>query len=150
MQLSTMLLRYLWIVKTGKSSLKQWPSLIRDAIKTKILLHLLQKNQTKARRKGKILMHLLQNILKLRHPQLRRLLTQEKLPLAPLNSEDTHAAHLLKIKTRVDWLKPVLEEEMPETSKPEWVIPPNELLETENNWANALAKTYKDPEENKL
>ncbi|GJU44343.1 hypothetical protein Tco_1201609 [Tanacetum coccineum] len=42
-------------------------------------------------------------------------------------SEDTGAAHLPKIKTRPDWLKP-----------------------TENNWADALAKTYKDPEENKL
>ncbi|GKD40899.1 hypothetical protein Tco_1261106 [Tanacetum coccineum] len=40
------------------------------------------------------------------------------------NSEDTSAAHLLKIKTRPDWLKPLLEEE-----------------------TDALAKTYKDPEE---
>ncbi|GJS34067.1 hypothetical protein Tco_0532449 [Tanacetum coccineum] len=52
--------------------------------------------------------------------------------------------------SKADWLKPIPEEEMPETPKPEWVIPPNELLETENNWADALAKTYKDPEENKL
>ncbi|GKF83241.1 hypothetical protein Tco_0244897, partial [Tanacetum coccineum] len=68
---------------TRKSSLKQQPSLVRDAEMTKILLHLLQKTQTKARRKGTIPMHLLQNILKLRRPQLGRLLTQEKLPLAP-------------------------------------------------------------------
>ncbi|GJT14121.1 hypothetical protein Tco_0861163 [Tanacetum coccineum] len=66
------------------------------------------------------------------------------------DSEDTDAAHLLKIKTRPDWLKPVPEEEMPKTPKPERVIPPNELLETKNNWADALAKTYKDPDENKL
>nr|GEV61155.1 E-beta-farnesene synthase [Tanacetum cinerariifolium] len=41
--------------------------------------------------------------------------------------EDTDTTHLSKIKTRPDWLKPA-----------------------ENNWANALAKSYKDPEENKL
>ncbi|GKC26288.1 hypothetical protein Tco_1033582, partial [Tanacetum coccineum] len=40
-----------------------------------------------------------------------------------LDSEDTGAAHLPKIKTR-----------------PDWVIPPNDLPETENNWANALTK----------
>ncbi|GJV63774.1 hypothetical protein Tco_1474602 [Tanacetum coccineum] len=67
-----------------------------------------------------------------------------------LESEDTGAAHPLKIKTRPDWLKPLPEEEAPETPEPDWVIPPNDLLETENNWSVALAKTYKDPEENKL
>ncbi|GJY86052.1 hypothetical protein Tco_0500078 [Tanacetum coccineum] len=65
-------------------------------------------------------------------------------------SEDTGAAHLPKIKTRPDWLRPILEEERPKTPKPEWVIPPNDLPETENNWADALAKTYKDPKEHKL
>nr|GEX96706.1 hypothetical protein [Tanacetum cinerariifolium] len=67
-----------------------------------------------------------------------------------LNSEDTSAAHLLKIKTRPDWLKPVLKEERLETPEPDWVIPPNDLHELENNWAIALAKTYKDPKEQKL
>ncbi|GJZ50475.1 hypothetical protein Tco_0604665 [Tanacetum coccineum] len=42
------------------------------------------------------------------------------------------------------------EEEAQETPEPDWVISPNDLPETENNWADALAKTYKDPEENKL
>ncbi|GJT41786.1 retrovirus-related pol polyprotein from transposon TNT 1-94 [Tanacetum coccineum] len=42
------------------------------------------------------------------------------------------------------------EEETPKTPEPDWVIPPNELPDTENNWADAIAKTYKDPEENKL
>ncbi|GJY88480.1 hypothetical protein Tco_0503108 [Tanacetum coccineum] len=45
---------------------------------------------------------------------------------------------------------PVPKEETPETPEPDWVIPPNDLPEMENNWANALGKTYKDPEENKL
>ncbi|GKE12986.1 hypothetical protein Tco_1416537, partial [Tanacetum coccineum] len=43
-----------------------------------------------------------------------------------------------------------IEEEVLETPEPNWVIPPNDLPETENNWADALAKTYKDPEEYKL
>ncbi|GJU57501.1 hypothetical protein Tco_1235267 [Tanacetum coccineum] len=67
-----------------------------------------------------------------------------------LESEDTGVAHLPKIKTRPDWLKPLLEEETPETPEPDWVIHPNDLPETKNNWADVLAKTYKDPEENKL
>ncbi|GJW33684.1 hypothetical protein Tco_0053716 [Tanacetum coccineum] len=67
-----------------------------------------------------------------------------------LDSEDTGATHIPKIKTRPDWLKPLLKEEAQKTPEPDWVIPPNDLPETENNWADALAKTYKDPEENKL
>ncbi|GJW90257.1 hypothetical protein Tco_0167810 [Tanacetum coccineum] len=65
-------------------------------------------------------------------------------------SKDTGADHLSKIKTRRDWLKPLLEEETPKTPEPDWVIPPNDLPETENNWADTMAKTYKDPKENKL
>ncbi|GKA42627.1 hypothetical protein Tco_0735287 [Tanacetum coccineum] len=51
----------------------------RCLVMTKILLYLLQKTQTKLRRKGTILMHLLLNSLKLKRPQLGRLLTQEML-----------------------------------------------------------------------
>nr|GEW45622.1 hypothetical protein [Tanacetum cinerariifolium] len=65
-------------------------------------------------------------------------------------AHDTGVAHLLKIKTRLDWLNPLPKEEIPEIPKPDWVIPPNDLPETENNWADALAKTYKDPKENKV
>ncbi|GJT99498.1 retrovirus-related pol polyprotein from transposon TNT 1-94 [Tanacetum coccineum] len=65
-------------------------------------------------------------------------------------SEDTGPAHLPKIKTRPDWLKLVQEEDTPETPEPEWVIPPNDLHETKNNWVDALDKMYKDPEEYKL
>ncbi|GJT58126.1 hypothetical protein Tco_0993180 [Tanacetum coccineum] len=66
------------------------------------------------------------------------------------DSKDTGADHLPKIKTRPDWLKPLPEKEVPKTTEPDWFIPPNDLPETENNWPDALAKTYKDPEENKL
>nr|GEU54003.1 hypothetical protein [Tanacetum cinerariifolium] len=52
------------------------------------------------------------------------------------DSEDTDTAHLPKLKTRPDWMKPVLEEDRPATPKPYWVIPPNELSELENNLAN--------------
>ncbi|GJU31847.1 putative reverse transcriptase domain-containing protein [Tanacetum coccineum] len=66
------------------------------------------------------------------------------------DSKDTDTAHLPKIKTRPDWLKPVPEEDRPATPEPDWVIPPNELPKTENNWANALASSYQDPDEYKL
>ncbi|GJW42811.1 hypothetical protein Tco_0071610 [Tanacetum coccineum] len=36
------------------------------------------------------------------------------------DSEDTDAAHLPKIKTRPDWLKPILEEDRPTTPEPDW------------------------------
>ncbi|GJS15271.1 hypothetical protein Tco_0409743 [Tanacetum coccineum] len=49
------------------------------------------------------------------------------------NSKDIGVAHLPNIKTRLDWLKPVPEEEAPETPEPDWVVPPNDLPETENN-----------------
>ncbi|GJX81714.1 hypothetical protein Tco_0331195 [Tanacetum coccineum] len=66
------------------------------------------------------------------------------------DSEDTGASHLPKIKTRPDWLKPLPKEDAPKAPEPDWVIPPNDLPETENNWADTLVKTYRDPEENKL
>ncbi|GJY82541.1 hypothetical protein Tco_0495917 [Tanacetum coccineum] len=44
------------------------------------------------------------------------------------DSEDTGDAHLLKIKTRPDCLKPVLEEERPKTPKPDWTVPLNEQI----------------------
>nr|GEU66594.1 hypothetical protein [Tanacetum cinerariifolium] len=66
------------------------------------------------------------------------------------DSNDTNNAHLPKIKTRPDWLKPVPEEDIPETLEPDWIIPSMDLLEAENNWVDALAKSYKDLEENKL
>ncbi|GJU87945.1 hypothetical protein Tco_1300368 [Tanacetum coccineum] len=117
-------------------------SLIRDAVMTKILLYLLQNTLTKARRKGMIQILWLQNSLNLRSPQL----DDEHFS----DLKDTDAAHLPKIKTKPDWLKPVPKEDTPETPEPDWVVPPNDLLEAENNWANTLAKTYKDPEQNKL
>ncbi|GKD07076.1 hypothetical protein Tco_1186761, partial [Tanacetum coccineum] len=64
------------------------------------------------------------------------------------DSEDTDSAHLPKIKQRPEWLKSILEEDRPATPEPDWSIPTNDLPEPENNWANALAKSYKDPVEN--
>nr|GEY76908.1 hypothetical protein [Tanacetum cinerariifolium] len=67
-----------------------------------------------------------------------------------LDSDDTDTSHLPKIKTRPNWLKPIQEKDRQETSEPDWIIPQIDLPEAENNWADALAKSYKDPEENKL
>ncbi|GKE19464.1 hypothetical protein Tco_1427041, partial [Tanacetum coccineum] len=64
--------------------------------------------------------------------------------------EDIDTAYHPKIKTRPDWLKPISEEDRPATPEPDWVIPPNNLPETENNWANGLASSYQDPNEYKL
>nr|GEX84557.1 hypothetical protein [Tanacetum cinerariifolium] len=64
--------------------------------------------------------------------------------------KDTCVSYLPKIKTRPDWLKPAPEEDRPKTPEPDGLIPSNDLHEPENNWANAFATSYKDPEENKL
>ncbi|GKF19985.1 hypothetical protein Tco_0068623, partial [Tanacetum coccineum] len=66
------------------------------------------------------------------------------------DTKDTDVTHLLKIQTRPDWLKRVPNEERPETPESDWVVPPNDLPKPENNWTNALANSYQDPEENKL
>ncbi|GKB37020.1 hypothetical protein Tco_0881962, partial [Tanacetum coccineum] len=41
-------------------------------------------------------------------------------------------------------------EDKPETLEPDWSVPSNDFPEPENNWANALTNSYKDPDENKL
>ncbi|GJV00968.1 hypothetical protein Tco_1330238 [Tanacetum coccineum] len=66
------------------------------------------------------------------------------------HDSDASASQQPLIKTRPDWLKPIPEEDTPDELEPDWVIPPNNLPEPENNWANSIAKTCKDPEENKL
>ncbi|GJX28493.1 hypothetical protein Tco_0236572 [Tanacetum coccineum] len=67
-----------------------------------------------------------------------------------LDSEDTDTAHLPKIKTKPDWLKPVPKEDRPTIPELDWVILPNELPVPKNNWANALASSYQDLDEYKL
>nr|GFC95176.1 hypothetical protein [Tanacetum cinerariifolium] len=67
-----------------------------------------------------------------------------------LDSEDTSADCLPKIKTRPDWLKHIPEEETLKTLEPDWVIHPNDLPKPEKNWADAISKSYKDPKEDKL
>nr|GEU60418.1 zinc finger, CCHC-type [Tanacetum cinerariifolium] len=49
-----------------------------------------------------------------------------------LDSEDIDTAHLPKIKTILDWLKPVPEEDILETSEPDWIIPLTDLPDAEN------------------
>ncbi|GJR75968.1 hypothetical protein Tco_0088333 [Tanacetum coccineum] len=50
-----------------------------------------------------------------------------------LDSKDIDAAHLPKIRTRPNWLKPIPEEEMHASPKLDWIIPPNGMPEAENN-----------------
>ncbi|GJU33894.1 hypothetical protein Tco_1182248 [Tanacetum coccineum] len=45
--------------------------------------------------------------------------------------EDTNVGHLPKIKTRPDWLKPVLEDDTPETPKPDWYIGKSKLVKAD-------------------
>ncbi|GKD12642.1 hypothetical protein Tco_1197049 [Tanacetum coccineum] len=66
------------------------------------------------------------------------------------NLEDNDSAYFPKIKPRLEWLKPIPEEDRPKTPEPDWSVPKNDLPKPGNNWANALTKSYKDPEENKL
>ncbi|GKA91050.1 hypothetical protein Tco_0812920 [Tanacetum coccineum] len=55
-----------------------------------------------------------------------------------------------KILDTTTWFRPILDEERPASPEPEWVIPPIDLPEADNNWANAFAKAHQDPDENKL
>nr|GEU86681.1 hypothetical protein [Tanacetum cinerariifolium] len=71
----------------------------------------------------------------------RKRLRNDQDPPPPLSDSDP-----IKDQTRPDWMKPVLEEDRPATPELDWVIPPNEMSETKNNWANALASSadYKE------
>ncbi|GKE70795.1 hypothetical protein Tco_1528867 [Tanacetum coccineum] len=66
------------------------------------------------------------------------------------DSEDIGSAHILKSTPRPEWLKLILEEDRPATSEPAWVIRTSYILDTVNNWANALATTYQALAENSL
>ncbi|GKE66174.1 hypothetical protein Tco_1520335, partial [Tanacetum coccineum] len=59
--------------------------------------------------------------------------------------EDTDNAHMLKIPDTTTWFRPILEEERHASPESEWVIPPIDLPEADNNWANAFAKAHQDP-----
>ncbi|GKD83394.1 hypothetical protein Tco_1350233, partial [Tanacetum coccineum] len=50
-----------------------------------------------------------------------------------LEPEDTDNAHMPKILDTTTWFRPILEEEIPASPEPEWVIPPIDLPEAENN-----------------
>ncbi|GJT28819.1 hypothetical protein Tco_0909094, partial [Tanacetum coccineum] len=64
--------------------------------------------------------------------------------------EDTDNAHMPKIPDTTTWFRPIPKEERLASPEPEWVIPPIDLPEADNNWANAFAKAHQDPDENKL
>ncbi|GKD58571.1 hypothetical protein Tco_1296080, partial [Tanacetum coccineum] len=54
--------------------------------------------------------------------------------------EDNDNAHMPKILDTSTWFRPIPEEERPTSPEPEWVIPPIDLPEADNNWVNAFAK----------
>ncbi|GKF67120.1 hypothetical protein Tco_0193637 [Tanacetum coccineum] len=64
--------------------------------------------------------------------------------------EDTDSAHMPKIPDTTTWFRPIPKEERLVSPEPEWVIPLIDLLEADNNWANAFAKAHQDPDENQL
>ncbi|GKC14829.1 hypothetical protein Tco_1011611, partial [Tanacetum coccineum] len=64
--------------------------------------------------------------------------------------KDTDNAHIPKILDTTTWFRPILEEKRPASPELEWVIPPIDLPEADNNWANAFAKAHQDQYENKL
>ncbi|GJZ45054.1 hypothetical protein Tco_0592650 [Tanacetum coccineum] len=138
--------------------------LLQKTMTIKILL-LLQKTLTEANGRSRILMPLHHYSLQLKHLLPGQPLTQGTLlPSHPSSNPclnvnnlvmtfqhqmmdiyDNDNAHVPKIKPRAEWLKPVPEDERPASPEPNWVIPVNDLLEAENNWANALAESYKIP-----
>ncbi|GJR04725.1 RNA-directed DNA polymerase, eukaryota, reverse transcriptase zinc-binding domain protein [Tanacetum coccineum] len=71
-------------------------------------------------------------------------------PVEEPTDKDTDNAHMPKIPDTTTWFRPIPEEERPASPEPEWVIPPIDLPEANNNWANAFAKAHQDPDENKL
>ncbi|GJY31778.1 hypothetical protein Tco_0415273 [Tanacetum coccineum] len=64
--------------------------------------------------------------------------------------EDNDNAHMPKIPDTTTWFRPIPEEERLASPEPEWVIPPIDLPEADNNWANAFSKAHQDLDENKL
>nr|GEX42419.1 copia protein [Tanacetum cinerariifolium] len=50
------------------------------------------------------------------------------------DSEDTDSAHLPKTKQRPEWFKPILNDDMPATLKPAWVILASHILDAANNY----------------
>ncbi|GJS20479.1 hypothetical protein Tco_0449111 [Tanacetum coccineum] len=75
----------------------------------------------------------------------------------PSTTKESSTGKDLKVGSRTgksapakDPFRPIPEEEILASLEPEWVIPPIDLSEADNNWANAFAKAHQDPDENKL
>ncbi|GJY76031.1 hypothetical protein Tco_0481147 [Tanacetum coccineum] len=81
-----------------------------------------------SKRKDMLLMRQAQHSLQLLNPQPGKLLILEKLLPAPPSR-----SLLLTLNNQLKMLKPVPEEDRPATPEPDWVIPLNDLPETENN-----------------
>ncbi|GJX25820.1 hypothetical protein Tco_0232116 [Tanacetum coccineum] len=66
------------------------------------------------------------------------------------DDEDIGSRHIPKVPQNQAWFKPLSEEDRPATPKPAWSIPSSSLPVPINNWASALASSYKSPAENSL
>nr|GEW81560.1 hypothetical protein [Tanacetum cinerariifolium] len=75
-----------------------------------------------------------------------------KQPPAPQSSasKTSYTREAPSNSSKPDWLNPVSKQDRPETPEQDRVIPLTDSPDAENNWANALAKSYKDLEENRL
>nr|GEV90099.1 hypothetical protein [Tanacetum cinerariifolium] len=62
------------------------------------------------------------------------------------DSDDTYSAHLLKLKQRQEWLKPIPDDKRPTTPEPAWVIPtshiPDAMGKTELTQADFEGQAY--------
>ncbi|GJT35147.1 hypothetical protein Tco_0925566 [Tanacetum coccineum] len=140
---SMKLLRHLWNGHRGMNSLLNWISTARDNPPTP---------QSSARKTTDTRETPSSSSKQLFGPHSEQPVEDIAMPdtVNISDTEDIGSAHLLKIKPRPEWLKPIPEEDRPESLEPDWSVPPNDLLKLENNWANALAKSYKYLAENKL
>ncbi|GKB49241.1 hypothetical protein Tco_0899994 [Tanacetum coccineum] len=59
------------------------------------------------------------------------------------NDEDSGSRHIPKVSLHQEWFKPLSEEEKPATPEPTWSIPSSSLPVPNNNWASALASSFK-------
>ncbi|GKD18558.1 hypothetical protein Tco_1207716 [Tanacetum coccineum] len=66
------------------------------------------------------------------------------------DDEDSENDHQPKADSRKYWWKPLPKEERPATLEPAWTIPSSIKSDVVNNWASALATTYKPLTEKSL
>nr|GEX47818.1 DNA helicase [Tanacetum cinerariifolium] len=114
------LLRHLWNAHKEMSSLLKKISPVRDdvMIKTLLLLHQILIQKTTDTREAPSSFSQQQS-----SPHAEQPIEDIHMPDTTniSDSEDTYSTHLPKIKPRPEWLKPIPEEDRPETLEPDWI-----------------------------